>query len=335
VTLAPAERRGARLLFAAELASGRIGEAQLDTPAVRRAARPARRPHRPVRLGQRLLMRRDPSLARRLTRRAARARRSVLGADAAAPPRFLVRMDEYPHYETVDHPGRYGDTAFATWRDVMATAGCAHLVAVVPRPASAPLDPAGTVDRALLPEELARLAQLRADGTTLALHGYDHRTRDPSPRRHSELAGLGPADLATRLDRAEAAFVAAVGERPRIFVPPFNRFDPEHYGELASRYAVVCGGPENVLAHGLRRTPAWRGEAVWLPAYPPLYGTAAEVLPAVERELDDPSGLWIPVVLHWGWEAERGWEDLRRLADRLAPHAAPWETFLDAVEASR
>ena len=100
---------------------------------------------------------------------------------------------------------------------------------------------------------------------------------------------------------------------------------------LAERFAVVCGGPESIGPMGFQRTPQWRGEAVYLPSYAPLYGHAAEVLPAFERAIEQARGLWLPIVLHWGWEAEAGWRDLERLADRIAPYAARWEDFLAVV----
>jgi hypothetical protein len=86
---------------------------------------------------------------------------------------------------------------------------------------------------------------------------------------------------------------------------------------------------------GLQPGPQWRGDAVWLPAYAPLYGTAAKILPAAERHIAEGTGLWLPIVLHWDWEQTAGWDDLRRLAERIAPYAAGWDEFLAAVERSR
>jgi peptidoglycan/xylan/chitin deacetylase (PgdA/CDA1 family) len=258
------------------------------------------------------------------------ARQSVLGETAGGPPRVLVRVDEYPHYRAADAPRRYGDEAFERFHAILAEAGVPYLLAALPAPATRPLDPNATGRRVLSDRERATLAGVTGEGVTLALHGYDHRTRHAHPRRHSELAGLEPAELSERLDAAEAALGLP---RPRVFVPPYNRFDAVQWPVLASRYAVVGGGPESVLEHGFARPPAWRGDAVWLPGYPPLYGTAAEVRPA----LDALAGraLWVPVVLHWGWEADRGFADLRELASTLARLAAPWESFLAALEASR
>jgi hypothetical protein len=319
------ERRSARLLFPEP-----VDERALDDPAVRRAVRDRREP-RPRRVLERLALKAGArSYERDVAGPQHAARRAVLGDAADGPPRVLVRVDEYPHYRAADEPRRYGDDAFERFHAILAEAGVPYLLAALPAPATRPLDPDASGGRALSARERATLARVTGEGVTLALHGYDHRTRHAHPRRHSELAGLGSTEVGERLDAAEAAL--GVG-RPRVFVPPYNRFDAVQWPVLASRYAVVGGGPESILEHGFARPPAWRGDAVWLPAYPPLYGTAAQVRPAVEALAG--RALWVPVVLHWGWEADRGLADLRALAAALTGVATPWERFLEAVEASR
>lgn len=282
------------------------------------SARAQRVPPRPVRLAQRLAMKagRPPRWQH---------------PGASGPPRVLVRVDEFPHYRALDAPERFGTAVFERFHAIMRGAGVPYLIAGLPTVAADPLDPAGTRSRELDGDERAVLGRLVRDGVEVALHGYDHRTRDPHPRRRSELAGLGPEALRERLVAGEAALAAAGVARPRVFVAPYNRFEAGQWDVLAERYAVVGGGPEGVLEHGFWRSPAWRGDAVYLPAYAPFYGTAAEVLGALAGELHG----WIPVVLHWGWEAERGWGDLERLAGRLTRIAAPWAEFLAAVEDSR
>jgi hypothetical protein len=54
----------------------------------------------------------------------------------------------------------------------------------------------------------------------------------------------------------------------------------------------------------------------------------------VERAIEQEIGLWVPVVLHWGWEMQDGWGDLQRLAERIAPYAAGWEDFHEAIQRS-
>ena len=147
------------------------------------------------------------------------------------------------------------------------------------------------------------LRRLSRERVSFGLHGRDHRTRFASPRRHSELCGLSPAATEELLDEALAE-LARHEIRPDVFVPPYNRFDAGQFEALARRFEVVCGGPESIGTMGFHSTPQWRGEAVYLPSYAPVYGRAADVLPAVERAIEQAAGLWVPVVLHWGWELQ-------------------------------
>jgi peptidoglycan/xylan/chitin deacetylase (PgdA/CDA1 family) len=292
-----------------------------------------RRPPPPARALARLRLR-----AGRLTHAAAaapiEAARAALVPSASAPPRFLVRVDEFPTPDAASDPARYGTRQFARFHELMADAGVPYLLAVTPRPARDHLDPAGRGDEALDAGAVAALRQAAADGTEFAVHGYDHRTRRPGPRDRSELAGLGPDALGALLDRSERALGEA-GVRARVFVPPFNHFDAAQLPVLARRYPVVCGGPETVRVLGWQPTPRWIGEAVYLPAYPPLYGAADAMVAPVRELVRRRTGLWTPLVLHWTWERDDGWAGLRGLLDALAGSAVGWGSFLDAVEASR
>jgi hypothetical protein len=245
-----------------------------------------------------------------------------------------VRVDEFPHYLAWDDPERYGTAAYRRFHEIMAAAGVPYLVAVPPRISRAPLDPGGRESRAFDGSERALLAELIADErVAFALHGRDHRTRFQSPRRRSELCGLDAAATAALLDGALGE-LAQLGVATDVFVPPFNRFDAAQHAPLAQRFKVVCGGPESIGLLGLHRTPVWRGEAVYLPSYHPLYGPAKVVAPAAQRLIARGAGLWTPIALHWGWEADEGWSALERLAALIAPHTARWEDFLEAVRAS-
>lgn len=331
----PDARRSARLLFAAELAEGRVSEGEvMSRPEVFTATRPSSVPTLPRRIRQALDRRSgrlDPE--HRIAGPAVAARRAVLGDASVRAPRFLLRMDEYPHWLAQRRPERYNDRAFSPWHEILRERACAHLVAVVPRIAEDPEARRGG-SRDLLDEEVARLRQLAADGVELGLHGYEHRTRFRHPRLHTELGQRSRREVAGLLDEAADRLEDQVGVRARVLVPPFNTFDARQYPELAARFRVVTGGPESILRMGFQTTPAFREGAVYLPCYPPLYGTAAEVRPAVERALQAGTGLWTPVVLHWGWEADRGWKDLEHLIDLISPHAARWDDFLTTVELS-
>jgi hypothetical protein len=263
-----------------------------------------------------------------------RYRRAVLGDAAGGEPRALVRVDEFPHARAFDSSGSFGSDAFRRFNDILAEAEIPYLLAITPHVSCDYLVPTVAARRDLEPAELEMLLTLRDEGVSFALHGADHRTRHAKPRRHSEFCGLGVAEAAARIDAARAVF-ERVGIETPIFVPPFNRFDPAQYELLAGRFDVVCGGPESVRLLGFHRTPVWHGDAVYLPSYPPLYGTAAEVASGTERLLELQAALWAPITLHWGWELRDDFASLRRLCRLLQGRVASWRDFLDAVAASR
>jgi hypothetical protein len=209
------ERRTAHLLFDAELASGTLVAADLDTPDVREAVARKRVPSRPARALQRRLLKHGRlSWREHVAEPAMAARRALLGEAAAGPPRALVRI------------------------------------------AGAPVHPR---------------------------------------------VGVAPAAL--------------------------ERGD---YAALAERHDVVCAGPDVVSAMGFHPSPQWRGDAVWLPAYPPLAGTAAEVLAALEELERDGISLWVPAVVLDVEESA-----LSRLAAGTGSVAREWDRFLAAIDRAR
>jgi hypothetical protein len=333
------EQRGARLLFDAELASGALAGPPPWTPVVLKAVRPRPVPPRPWRVAQqvRYKLRGQPGgldYERAVAEPLEAARRSVLGAAATAPPRFLVRVDEFPHAAAWDEGNRFGTSAYERFHEIMAGAGVPYLVAVLPRVSREPLVPSATESRALRQGEVEMLGRLAHEHVSFALHGLDHSTRFASPRRHSELCGLDPAETEALLEEGLGE-LARYDVHPDVFVPPYNRFDAAQWAPLARRFTVICGGPESIGLMGFQSTPQWRGDVVYLPSYAPFYGRAGELLAPVRQAIDRGLGLWVPLVLHWGWEAEAGWRELERLAELLAPHAAPWGDFHLAVERSR
>ncbi|HEV7162052.1 MAG TPA: DUF2334 domain-containing protein [Solirubrobacteraceae bacterium] len=328
------QARTARLLFDAELQSATIDIEALANETVERATAVRPVAPRPVRLVQQIrykLGRLDYEQA--VAEPLLEARREALGAASEAPPRFLIRVDEFPHYMADDRPGRFATEHFERFHEIMSAAGAPYLIAVLPRVSREPLSPAARGSRGLSDKEREVLSRIARERVTLAMHGLDHRTRFDSPRRHSELCGLGAEQLDALLEQGLSE-LGTSGIHPQVFVPPYNRFDAEQYAALARRFAVVCGGPESIGTMGFHSTPQWRGEAVYLPSYAPLYGHCNEVRPAVQRMIERGGGVWAPVALHWGWEAEEGFAELERLAALIAPYVADWEDFTDAVRRS-
>lgn len=330
------ELRSARLLFAPELTSGRIGVEELDTRAVSRAVRNRAVP-RPVRFAQRAAVKLGwLTYERAVIEPFMRARRALLGKEARGQPRLLVRVDEFPHYlgHGAERFGRvYSSRHYLTFHDAFAESGVPYLVAVSPRLSHDPLDPQEEGWRPLDDLEHEVLARLKADGVEFGVHGLNHQTRQVDPSRHSELTGLDPAALEELLETSSRE-LAEAGVEARVFVPPYNRFEPAQYDALAGRFDVVCGGPENILLMGYARTPLWRGDAVYMPAYSPFYGNANSLGPALERLAELEAPVWVPVALHWGWEFENEWSSLEQLVSLLRPHARPWSDFFAEMQAS-
>ena len=328
------EQRTARLLFAAELAAHDVLEVELDRPEVADAVRWTHVPSAISREVQRRAMHSGKlSYLDDVAAPVAAAREAVLGERAGGDPRLLIRVDEFPYYGAYDDPDGWASTFTVFHADALR--GTPYLLSVLPHVAREPLDPRGRESRAWAESERAAFARARADGVACALHGYDHRTRKRAARNRSELAGLKPEQLDALLDRGLDTLRELGVEEPRAFVPPFNRFAPKQYPTLAHRFDVVGGGPESVRSFGWHRTPQWRADAVYLPAYPPLYGRASEMVELIETLAERRWALWVPVVLHLSWEAAGEWQGLVRLVERVGRYATPWDAFYDAIDASR
>ncbi len=255
--------RTARLLFDAELAAGTLAPGALLASTVRLATRVRSVPPRPVRLAEQVRYKlgkldfesavAGPLLA---------ARRAALGKSGAAKPRFLLRVDEFPHYRAWDDPERFGTARFERFHEIMAGAGVPYLVAVLPRVGREPLSPSASDSRPLERDEVAMLRRLSCERVSFGLHGRDHRTRFSSPRRHSELCGLSPAATEELLEDALGE-LARHEIRPEVFVPPYNRFDASQFEALARRFEIVCGGPESIGTMGFQQhAPVARGSRV-------------------------------------------------------------------------
>ena len=328
------ELRNAALLLGADRARVLSDVDGRGCPALLTAARRRRIPRRAVRLAHAVLAKagrlsyESGSLAP-----ATAARRAVLGDAAEDAPRFLIRVDEFPHARAADLPDRYGAGAFARFHEVMLAAGVPYLVAALPRLSVDYLDPEETAWVRMDERSAGMLRRVQDEGVSVGLHGLTHRTVSADPRRHSELCGLSEGELSEMLDTG-LGVLGEIGVVPRAFVAPFNRFDPGQYAQLARRFPVITGGPESVRLMGWHPTPTWLGDAVYMPCYPPLYGRARDLLAVVRDLVGRRVGGWVPLVLHWGWEMDAGLTDLRALCDELAGVAASWDAFLAEVLAA-
>jgi hypothetical protein len=328
--------RSTRLSFINELREGVITERELATrKEVVNVFRPRRVPRAELRIAQRLAMKAglldfDSGFLSSVRR----ARRAVLGSIAGAPPRFLIRVDEFPDSRALDDAPQRWRAATKAFHETLSAAGVPYLMAIVPQYTHDPLDPTSTGGRSLDDEDRALIEQMAREGVVFAQHGTTHRTRNRSPRRRSELCGLDVQQTEALITDGREK-LAQVGVFPRIFVPPFNRFDAWQFACLARHFDVVGGGPESVPLLGFQGGPIWRGDAVFLPCYAPLFARASELPPVIDRLVAIAVGTWVPIVLHVSWEnADNGFRSLAVLARKVARYAASWDDFMQAVDAT-
>lgn len=306
------ERRSAHLLFAEELADGTVVAADLERPEVERAVRSLQVPSPLLRRWQVRRVRHGTLDMEESTGPMLAAREAVLGPRAPGPPRLLVRLDAFPG-------GRAGADVARAATGALRAARIPFLLSVVPRVPAAG-EPTGR--RRHDPSEADLLDDLRRDpGVAFGVGGLDGRPLD----------GLDPAELEAALDEADAV-LARYGMAPDVLVPPDGRVNLRRYRALAERYTVICGSPGSVGTMGFHRTPLWRGDAVWMPAHPPLAGAAAAVARGVRALTERKAALWVPVVLEL---AELDPSGLRDVAAALTGLARPWDEFLAAARAAR
>lgn len=290
------ERRSARLLFGEELALGAVSEAELDRDEVVAAVREMARPSGIARrLQVRALDRGDLTYTDSVAPAMLAARRAVLGDRAPGAPRVLLRVDAFPA------PGVPAE-ALAAVAQALAADAVPWLL---------------TIDPAALPLEDRYVLRGLADaGVAFGLR-----------------ARLDDGDAAATLDAATAALRDAA-MRADVLAPTPGTLRAADYAAAAQRFDVIAGGPEDVRHMGFHGTPLWRGDAVWLPAHPPLAGRPSGVAAAVTDLAEEQAALWMPAVVELAALATDP-AATARLAAALAGNARPWDEFLAAVRASR
>jgi uncharacterized protein DUF2334 len=331
-----ATERTARLHLDRELQAGRITEAVATSDDVLRTTPASALPSAAGRASQRIALKlRSRSSLDAMLGPAAATRQGALGLVDEAPPRILVRVDEFPCATRLDaRLGKFGPGPAWLFHELMLKHGVSYLMAIVPRLVDDPLDHRGTDRGGFRDGERELVERMRDDGITLAQHGTSHRTRYASPRRRSEYCGLPLDELAASLDEGRA-LLDELGIEAEILIPPFNRFDAVQWPMLASRYRVVAGGPESIRLVGLQPSPLWIGDAVYVPSYRPLYGDAGTIHAAIDKVIAAAPGCWVSIVLHMTWEIADGLQRLDNLLERIAPFTTSWAEFLGAVERSR
>ena len=199
--------------------------------------------------------------------------------------------------------------------------------------------PAGTISIRTPGRPAADRRGARAARPRLRRGGRARRPRAHPPDTERVLrdgtascAGCLGGRLADLLDRADAELAesrsAPLDLRASLQPLPTRGSTPSW--RSASPSSAAGPRPSGCWASRARR---WCADgAVYVPSYPPFYGIAARDPPRRAPPIELQPGTWVPLTLHLGWEACRGWSDLERLARLVAPYARPWGALLGALD---
>jgi len=224
---------------------------------------------------------------------------------------ILVRVDDFPRVNM-----RLND--FNNFDSVMKRFGIPYLLGVTPHLCLDPLNPNSDKYHRLTRKERETLHDL--EDVEIAMHGVTHQTRDYGYLRlllgyNSEFVGLDRWATSDKLETGLELFKEYGLKRPRIFVPPFNRFDDENLKAFEKYFRFVMGGPETkkpIRKRNSRRLIISDGFN-----YGHSYG--------IWLEPDDlESDGRCCITLHWGWEIGDNFLALKKLLVELEGKVMSW-----------
>jgi len=224
----------------------------------------------------------------------------------AAGVRFLVRVDDFPRWDLPEETFRQFDS-------ILMAHEIQYFLGVTPCLAADPFDPTSPCHSGLTDKAIAVLETL-VPRVEVAMHGLTHRTRG-LPHR-SEFVGMPPEEVEQALLRGLEVF-DSLHIRPQTFIPPFNTIALSAVPVLARSFQVLCGGPESISLLGFRPSPSYLGGMLYLPSYPPAYGTARQMRDFVKRVQQWSPSVLVPLTLHWAWELRDNFRALCALCDEL------------------
>jgi hypothetical protein len=241
----------------------------------------------------------------------------------ALPRRFLVRVDDFPAWNG-DMKGFVPALELLEFHEILSGHGVPYLLAVTPQPSLRPIRVGNRETRQLSGDEVQIIRKVSSEGTFLALHGVTHQTR--AKGQYSEFLGMDILSFCERIRYGCAAFKHLTGVAAEIFVPPFNRISVEQLNLLATRFCIICGGPESERYLGRRPMERLSSRSYYLPSYFPYYGRASEILSTLDN---DACGDPVCLTLHWEWERRRNYAELALFCESIQSRTISWKDFLD------
>ncbi len=230
-------------------------------------------------------------------------------------PVFLLRVDDLPspHGELKD---------FLRFHELLKKYQLPYLLAVTPF---------WQGRAAFTNEEADVLKRITREGVELALHGFTHQKI--SLNIASELLGLSEGSLKLKIKSA-VEYLSTLGCDPKVFVAPYNSYDPATIPVLSKCFSVLCGGPESVRSFGYRIPSFFQG-SFYLPSYRYAYDLRDNQMKTFDRLIQAASGLVIPITMHWANEVKDGFKTLEKIIFRVKGRVISWNEFLQSVDAMK
>lgn len=231
----------------------------------------------------------------------------VFGGDET----ILMRVDDFPRTDM-------NLKDFKMFDSIMKRFDIPYLLGVTPNLCLNPLNPNSTEFHKLTKAEIEIIRNLK--DVELAMHGVTHQTRDYGYLRlllghYSEFEGMDERATSTKLERGFKLFREYGLKRPRIFIPPFNRFDEENLNVFRKHFKFVMGGPETKKAIKKRD----RGELIISDGF--YYGHSYDIF--LEPDDFESDGCCC-IALHWGWETDNDFLSLKKLLVEIEGNVARW-----------
>lgn len=207
---------------------------------------------------------------------------------------------------------------FKRFDSIMKKFGIPYLLGVTPNLCMDPLNPKSTEFRKLTEEEIKTLRNLK--DVELAMHGVTHQTRDYGYFKrilgyHSEFEGLDRRAATYKLNMGFKLFKEYKLKKPRVFIPPFNRFDEKNLNVFRKHFKFVTGGP------GTRKSIKKKDGGWFILSDGFRYGHSYDIF----LEPDDvESDEYCCIGLHWGWETGGDFFALKKLLLELEGKVASW-----------
>ncbi len=231
--------------------------------------------------------------------------------------KYLVRVDDFPRWDN-------SFNNFLNFHEIFKKYKIPYLLGVTPLLSLNVLDPKNKKFRSLTTNEADLLKE---PIITVGLHGLTHQTILNKRWKRSEFIGLSSQEIENRVVNGIKE-LAKYNIESHIFIPPFNAIDEKNYEILKRYFKIITGGPESIKTLGFKITPCYFKGALYIPSYPPVYGSCKEIVNFI-KSLEIEEDIIVPITLHWSYEAKNNFEDVRELSKLIRNKTILWQNLYE------